>query len=143
MTPADYMQFVTPVLLVGIFMWMWREHREQRNEQRELRSYIDSRFDKVDNRVDKVNERIDDLRSDMHTEFRVFNKSLNELTMRVGRLEGVIMHALRDALHSDELKDSKDSQSQLERFAMMLQRRMIRNLLEPSEASSSLIAAPS
>ena len=98
--PADYVQFVTPVLLVGIFMWMWREHRD-------LRSYIDSRFD-------KDNERFDGLQSDMHAEFRVFNKSLNELTMRVGRLEGVIMHALRGALYGDELEDSKDSQSQLE-----------------------------
>ena len=113
MTPADYVPFVTPVLLIGIFMWMWREHRE-------LRSFIDSRFDKVDERFDKVNgrfdkvnERFDGLQSEMRAELRVFNKSLNELSMRVGRLEGVIMHAFRGALYGDELEDSKDSQSQL------------------------------
>ncbi len=106
MTPADYVPFVTPVLLIGIFMWMWREHRE-------LRSFIDSRFDKVDERFDKVNGRIDGLQSEMHAEFRVLIKSLNELSMRVGRLEGVIMHAFRGALFGDELEDSKESQSQL------------------------------
>ena len=106
MTPAEYVQFVTPVLLVGIFMWMWREHRE-------LRSYLDSRLDKVDERFDSVNERIDGLQSEMRAEFRVFNKSLNELSTRVGRLEGAFMHTFRGALFGDELEDSKDSQSQL------------------------------
>ena len=81
-------------------MWMW-------SEQRELRSYIDSRFD-------KVNGRIDSLQSEMHAEFRVFNKSFNELTMRVDRLEGVVMHAFRGALYCDDLEDSEVSQSQLE-----------------------------
>ena len=99
MTPADYVPFVTPVLLTGNFMWMWREHRE-------LRSFIDSRFD-------KVNGRIDGLQSEMRAELRVFNKSLNELSTRVGRLEGAIMHAFRGALFGDELEDSKESQSQL------------------------------
>ncbi len=99
MTPAEYVQFVTPVLLVGIFMWMWREHRE-------LRSFINSRLDKVD-------ERIDGLQSEMRAELRVFNKSLNELSTRVGRLEGAFMHTFRGALYGDELEDSKDSQSQL------------------------------
>ena len=49
----------------------------------------------------------------MHAEFRVFSKSLNELSMRVGRLEGVVMHTFRGALFGNELEDSKDSQSQL------------------------------
>ncbi len=61
MTPADYVQFVTLVLLLGFFMWMRREYRE-------LRIFIDSRFDKLDERFDKligrfegVNGRIDGL----------------------------------------------------------------------------------
>ncbi len=49
----------------------------------------------------------------MRAEFRVFNKSLNELSTRVGRLEGALMHTFRGALFGDELEDSKDSQSQL------------------------------
>ncbi len=49
----------------------------------------------------------------MRADFRVFNKSLNELSMRVGRLEGAFMHTIRGAFFGDELEDSKDSQSQL------------------------------
>ena len=74
MAPADYMPFVTPVLLVGIFMWMWREHRELRSyfdsrldkaDERinGLQSNFDSRFDKVDERFDGVNGRFDGLQS--------------------------------------------------------------------------------
>ena len=106
MTPADYVQFVTLVLLLGFFMWMRREYRE-------LRIFIDSRFDKLDERFDKVNGRIDGLQSEMRAELRVFNESLNELSMRVGRLEGAFLHTFRGALFGDELEDSKDSQSQL------------------------------
>ena len=124
MTPAEYVQFVTPVLLVGIFMWIWREHRELRSHLDSridkvderidgLQSNIDSRFDTVNKRFDTVNERIDGLQSEMRAEFLVFKKSLNELSMRVGRLEGVFMHTFRGALFGDELEDSKDSQSQL------------------------------
>ncbi len=54
MTPADYVQFVTLVLLLGFFMWMRREYRE-------LRIFIDSRFDKLDERFDKLDERFDKL----------------------------------------------------------------------------------
>ena len=110
MTPADYVQFVTLVLLLGFFMWMRREHRELRSyldsridkvDERidGLQSNIDSRFDKVDERFEKVNERfdnvnerIDGLQSEVRAELRVFNKSLNELSTRVGRLEGALMH---------------------------------------------------
>ncbi len=154
MAPADYMPFVTPVLLVGIFMWMWREHRELRSyfdsrldkaDERinGLQSNFDSRFDKVDERFDKVDERFDKvderfdkvderfdkvderfdkvderfegvngrfegvngrfdgLQSEMRADFRVFHKSLNELSMRVGRLEGVVMHTYGGALYGD------------------------------------------
>ena len=113
MTPAEYVQYVTPVLLVGIFMWMWREHRELRSYLDSQLDKVDKRFDKVDERFEKVNERIDGLQSEMRAEFRVFNNSLNELSTRVGRLEGAFMHTFRGALFGDELEDSKDSQSQL------------------------------
>ncbi len=113
MTPADYVQFVTPVLLVGIFMWMWREHRELRRYLDSRLDKVDERFEKVNERFDNVNERIDGLQSEMRAEFRVFNKSLNELSTRVGRLEGAFMHTFRGALFGDELENSKDSQSHL------------------------------
>ena len=54
MTPADYVQFVTLVLLLGFFMWMRREYREPR-------IFIDSRFDKLDERFDKLIGRFDKL----------------------------------------------------------------------------------
>ena len=47
-------------------------------------------------------------------EFRVSNKSLNELTMRVGRLEGAAMHAIGSTLFGEELEDSEGSRRQFE-----------------------------
>ena len=68
MTPADYVQFVTLVLLLGFFMWMRREYRE-------LRIFIDSRFDKLDERFDKLDER--------------FDKLIGRFDKLIGRFEGV------------------------------------------------------
>ncbi len=50
----------------------------------------------------------------LHAEFRVSNKSLNELTMRVGRLEGAAMHAFGSTLFGEELEDSEVSRRQFE-----------------------------
>ncbi len=70
--------WLTPVLLVGLFVWL----------RRELNGRLDRSEKRLTDRMEKIEKQVGELAKDMNQRFDQVNRELADLRERMAKLEG-------------------------------------------------------